>query len=85
LHPHTFITNADLIAICKPACSSQGISAISILLAQCIHEPNGDKQRQHREAQYVTLASWLGPVRRFILAHLKALMVKGIEFGSAGA
>src|SRR5579883_2524888 len=30
----------------------------------------------------VTLASWLGPVRRFILAHLKALMVKGIEFGS---
>ena len=31
------------------------------------------------------LASWLGPLRRFVLAHLKALRVKRIEFCSAGA
>jgi hypothetical protein len=33
----------------------------------------------------VLLASWLGPLRRFVLAHLKALRVKRIEFCSAGA
>jgi hypothetical protein len=33
----------------------------------------------------VTLATWLGPLRRFVLAHVGTLKVRRVMFGCAGA
>jgi hypothetical protein len=48
-------------------------------------EPEYSVLKLTNEGKSLLLASWLGPLRRFKLAHLKALMVKRIEFCSAGA